>query len=315
MYTPTRTVFGSGRRGGHALVPEILEIGWGHFPTAYGGHLRRHAHEGAFELCLILSGEVEWAKESGGEVLRAGDVYVTQPGEMHWGRDDAMHPCTLYWLILGSPAHDYEWSGMDPQLALFLEGALRNIRTPKIHGSRHLQAAFRQVFDEHRNNKLSGDTMLLRRGSARAGLQSLMIELIRLYDQEVAAAPVHSTADSLPRPTLLTMEFLRRNPNDPQAPHRACARVGMDYRSLNSEFVEHLGTTLAQYWLRERIRLAREQLSQPDTTITEVAAQFGFSSSQHFATAFRKITGLTPSAYRRNLAQGCATAHLAPLLT
>jgi AraC family transcriptional regulator len=40
-------------------------------------------------------------------------------------------------------------------------------------------------------------------------------------------------------------------------------------------------------------------LSQGSQSITEVALDCGFSHAQHFATTFRRVTGLTPSAFRR----------------
>jgi AraC family transcriptional regulator len=40
-------------------------------------------------------------------------------------------------------------------------------------------------------------------------------------------------------------------------------------------------------------------LSQGSQSITEVALDCGFSHAQHFATTFRRATGLTPSAFRR----------------
>jgi AraC family transcriptional regulator len=48
-----------------------------------------------------------------------------------------------------------------------------------------------------------------------------------------------------------------------------------------------------------RIEEAKRRLSQGNQSITEVAFDCGFSHAQHFATAFRRATGLTPSAFRR----------------
>jgi AraC family transcriptional regulator len=42
-------------------------------------------------------------------------------------------------------------------------------------------------------------------------------------------------------------------------------------------------------------------LTQSRLTLTEIALGSGFASSSHFASVFRRITGTTPSAYRRCL--------------
>src|SRR5690242_13514676 len=120
MNKSNRIVYGSGRRHGHYLVPEILEAGWAHFDVADIGHLHPHTHPGAFEFCFIISGEVEWNTAGSLDVLREGDVYVTRPNELHWGRDAVMHPCSLYWVIVGSPSCGYHWPDMGPQLATLI---------------------------------------------------------------------------------------------------------------------------------------------------------------------------------------------------
>jgi AraC family transcriptional regulator len=54
-----------------------------------------------------------------------------------------------------------------------------------------------------------------------------------------------------------------------------------------------------QFVLLRRIERAKSLLTSSQLAITEIALHCGFSSSQHFATAFKKQTGTTPSAYRR----------------
>ena len=44
---------------------------------------------------------------------------------------------------------------------------------------------------------------------------------------------------------------------------------------------------------------AKRRLLGSDDGLTTIALASGFSHSQHFSTAFRRVTGLTPSAFRR----------------
>ena len=50
--------------------------------------------------------------------------------------------------------------------------------------------------------------------------------------------------------------------------------------------------------LEQRVTRARSLL-RTTLSLAEVAHTVGFSSQSHFTTAFRKLTGLTPDAYRR----------------
>jgi AraC-like DNA-binding protein/mannose-6-phosphate isomerase-like protein (cupin superfamily) len=298
MNISKRVVFGSGQRGGHHLLPEIIEVGQGHFAKADCGHLRPHTHKDAFEFCLIVSGEVEWHAGGTGYVLRGGDVFVTRPEELHWGRDTVMHPCTLYWLILGSLNCGFDWPGLEPALAAYLDQRLHELPTHQLRSTSILSAAFAEIFDEHANLSLTLEQLALQRGNARAALQRLMIELVRAHDRRRADAESDGPRHDMPYEAKRAITMLHRYAQEPDAVRRTCKSLGGDYRVLNRQFIQYFGTTLSQYWLRERVRLARERLVTSDIAVTDVATQLGFSSSQHFATVFRNVTGLSPSEYR-----------------
>ncbi|MFP4055103.1 MAG: helix-turn-helix transcriptional regulator [Phycisphaerae bacterium] len=72
----------------------------------------------------------------------------------------------------------------------------------------------------------------------------------------------------------------------------------MGRASFAELFRRVVGQTPAQYANQVRIERAREMLATGDRTVTEIATRLGFSSSQYFASVFRKFTGTSPSAYR-----------------
>jgi AraC family transcriptional regulator len=56
-----------------------------------------------------------------------------------------------------------------------------------------------------------------------------------------------------------------------------------------------------QYVLRQRIARAQDLMIDPRVTVLEAAVRSGFSDQSHFAKIFRRIVGVTPSAYRAAL--------------
>lgn len=64
------------------------------------------------------------------------------------------------------------------------------------------------------------------------------------------------------------------------------------------QFVRSFGTSPKDYVLRAKLVHAESLLSTTDETITQIAHTLGFSTSQHFGTAFRRYKGVTPSQYR-----------------
>jgi AraC family transcriptional regulator len=53
-----------------------------------------------------------------------------------------------------------------------------------------------------------------------------------------------------------------------------------------------------QYLVQQRIARAKELLRTTDLPITEICSAVGFESLGSFSTLFRKVAGISPSAYR-----------------
>jgi AraC family transcriptional regulator len=64
-------------------------------------------------------------------------------------------------------------------------------------------------------------------------------------------------------------------------------------------FAHSVGMPPHQYQLQNRIERAKLLLADVGRTITEVALATGYSAPSNFATAFRRVTGLTPREFRR----------------
>jgi AraC family transcriptional regulator len=56
-----------------------------------------------------------------------------------------------------------------------------------------------------------------------------------------------------------------------------------------------------RYHTSRRIEHAKTLLSRPRSSVTDVGSAVGFSETSSFTVAFRKMTGVTPTAYRRSL--------------
>jgi len=66
-------------------------------------------------------------------------------------------------------------------------------------------------------------------------------------------------------------------------------------------FKHSFATPPHRYHTGRRIERAKVLLSDPDLSVTAIAAQIGFREGSSLTAAFRKLTGKTPSEYRRSL--------------
>lgn len=74
--------------------------------------------------------------------------------------------------------------------------------------------------------------------------------------------------------------------------------VGMSHTRLTRGFKKLYGCTVFEYLRNERLNYGRTLLEENRLSITEVAFEAGFSSSSHFAAAFQRVYGVSPSYYR-----------------
>lgn len=75
--------------------------------------------------------------------------------------------------------------------------------------------------------------------------------------------------------------------------------VGYCRSTVERWFRRNCGMTPGEYLMRRKMSRAAIILRMTVLSVTEIATLFHFHSSQNFARAFRKITGITPTQYRR----------------
>jgi AraC family transcriptional regulator len=67
-------------------------------------------------------------------------------------------------------------------------------------------------------------------------------------------------------------------------------------------FKQSFETPPHRYITNRRIERAKSLLTACNLSVTEIALDVGFSESSSFTSAFRKVTGETPTGYRRRVA-------------
>lgn len=76
-------------------------------------------------------------------------------------------------------------------------------------------------------------------------------------------------------------------------------QFGLSYHYLSSYFSQMAKEGFSEYLNRLRIEHARELLRESDMSIAEVGCGVGYADHSYFCRVFKKITGVTPSGYRR----------------
>lgn len=92
--------------------------------------------------------------------------------------------------------------------------------------------------------------------------------------------------------------YLRENFHRPVSLAEVASEVGMSRYHFLRVFQRQTGETPHRYLTRLRMERAQHELKHGSGTISEIANRCGFASPAHFATAFRRESRFSPSAYR-----------------
>ena len=70
-------------------------------------------------------------------------------------------------------------------------------------------------------------------------------------------------------------------------------------RQLHNIFKQHLGKTPYEYYRQVKVQHIKDKLRDTSLTITEVFAACGDDSRNAYSKMFRKVTGTTPTEFRK----------------
>lgn len=75
-------------------------------------------------------------------------------------------------------------------------------------------------------------------------------------------------------------------------------KIPYEYSYLSDLFSSIEGITIEKHFINQRIEKVKESLVYRQQSLSEIAFQLGYSSSQHLSAQFKKITGLSPSHFK-----------------
>ena len=75
--------------------------------------------------------------------------------------------------------------------------------------------------------------------------------------------------------------------------------VGVERTYLYRIFKRELGCSVSEYIQKRKINKAQTLLLESNITATEIANSLCFDSVSHFSKAFKRLTGFTPTEYRK----------------
>lgn len=198
-----------------------------------------------------------------------------------------MHPCELYWLILSHPGAD-PFPGLTMGQTRQLTQSLLGLERRTFPSSDALQSCFIQLHKEFARSSTMSQI------SARGLLHQLLVEVLRDHDRALISTGETPPSQAIDR----TVAWLTNHLNEEISVNDLASNAGMSVSRFHERFLEELGLTPSEYISWARVLRAKELLRETPSTVSNIGFDLGFSSSQYFATVFKKFVGMSPLKYR-----------------
>ena len=76
-------------------------------------------------------------------------------------------------------------------------------------------------------------------------------------------------------------------------------QIGVNYSSISKLFSSFEGVTIEKYLILQKIERVKELLAYDEQTLSEIAYELDYSSVAHLSGQFKKVTGLTPTEFKK----------------
>ncbi|MHA3775605.1 helix-turn-helix domain-containing protein [Verrucomicrobiota bacterium sgz303538] len=132
-----------------------------------------------------------------------------------------------------------------------------------------------------------------------------VLKLLEVFAQHLSiAAEQIATHESHAEPPMVQQarKFIEEHQDEELALEDVAKAVNTSTFHFCKMFKKATGMTFTEYLGLIRVGKAKKLLANPQKRISEIAFEAGFSSLTHFNRTFRKITGQSPTAFRRQVA-------------
>lgn len=247
------------------------------------------------KIYFVTEGKFDWVIDNHACSLYPGDCAIIKPGQ-YFGSDKGFFDLgALWWIAIeagkptaGEPLTLGKWSSVaapENNLAAKIlstnnKAVLQNFKTAgEIFLQVHKELTMQEIGYRTRTNYLVDD---------------LLISLIRQLTTQ------DSRRKDFPQSFLQMEQMLRDNLAHQWTVEEMAATMQLGISSFTEKVKNYTGFPPLNYLINIRISEAIKLLKRTDLTLTDIALDTGFYSSQHFSTTFKKITGYTPSQFKKN---------------
>lgn len=243
-------------------------------------------------LCIyfVLEGKFSWIIDSTEHTLYPGDLAIILPGQQCGNKESILNIGTIMWIKLdvGKSQLIGNWSHLCKKDRSSIEQIIMTNKEQLVLKLKEAGTLLQQLQIELLNEEV---------GFASRVVQMLDEIFITTARQLIRQ---NNSRRDFPQTFFKLEQALRQNLAHQWSVEEMAAFTGMGTTAFTEKVKSFSGFSPLNYLINLRITEALKLLKRNEVNVTEIALKIGFYSSQHFSTTFKKLTGYTPSEFRKN---------------
>ena len=273
--------------------PHIVEFALKKNTTIQFDTLKTVATE-TLRLYYIMEGKFEWKIEGQHYSLYPNDLVIILPGQLLGGEKDFLDIGCVTWLhihlqqlALSGNMIPGKWSSLPERESRAIGKIFVLNNSPVLSKFKEAGVLFQHIQQELFTQEIGYSTRV----------NQLIDELIILVARHLTRQ--NNSRRDFPQTFTKLEQTLRENLSHQWTVEEMAALVGLGTTAFSEKVKSYTGFSPLNYLINIRISEALKLLKRQDVNVTDIALDIGFYSSQHFATTFKKLTGYTPSEFRK----------------
>lgn len=255
-------------------------------PSFVMGYAHIHSY---YEIYYLKSGLCTYTVSKKKYHLKPGDIFIVAPGDSHSTYYEGSKPCervAIYCrLEQFLPAFWENHRDLKDKFHKTSRVVLKENDRPVINSILDLM-----LREKEQTQKYTSEIMNLL-------LCQLLLSIDRngIFVYECLDQPNDHSAD-----IDQALRYIDLNYQLPISLEDVAYKINLTPTYLSRKFKLVTGATFKEYLTQIRIRQAAQLLLTTDDSITKIAMDCGFSSSNYFKDSFKKVSGVSPRTFRKN---------------
>lgn len=245
---------------------------------------KEHCHE-FDELVIVKSGHGLHVINSQPLFIKTGDVFYVKKDEYHFY--DELGTLKLINILINPDVDFHFIKNIEPLLSKLTSDSLNDYAWLDNAGLAKAIDISKILFIK-KDEPANANTLKLEQ-------EALFLQLITLIFEYK-----HTVSDNTEHKINKILKFVQNDCFSEVNWNELSEQFEVPLRTLFRHLKEKTGMTPENYLKRLRLISARKKIRETDITITNIAFDCGFSNSNHFATAYKNVFGISPSTERVN---------------